>query len=40
MKEGIDWIMYIGYLNHFFLQEIVDFDYLEGGSTVNALEII
>lgn len=40
MKEGIDWVIYINYLNQFFLQSMVDFDYLEGGSTVGALEII
>lgn len=40
MKEGIDWVIYINYLNQFFLQSMVDFDYLERGSTVGSLEII
>lgn len=43
MKHGITYIEYVDFLNHLFLQQLVDFDYYENadnGSTAGALEII
>jgi len=43
MKHGMTYVEYIEYLNHLFLQQLVDFDYYENansGSTYGALEIV
>jgi hypothetical protein len=41
MKDGWDYCDYINYINHFFLQELVDFDYLVNNkSSADALTVI
>jgi hypothetical protein len=41
MKEGWTLMEYIDYVNHFFLQHLLDFDYLDANkSTANALTVI
>lgn len=43
MKEGWTLTEYIDYVNHLFLQRLVDFDYYENadkGSTADALTVI
>jgi hypothetical protein len=41
MKDGWDYCDYINYINHFFLQELVDFDYLVSNkSSADALTVI
>ena len=43
MKDGITFVEYIDFLNHLFLQRLVDFDYYENadnGSTADALTVI
>jgi hypothetical protein len=41
MKDGWDYSDYINYINHFFLQELVDFDYLVNNkSSADALTVI
>lgn len=41
MKEGWTLMEYIEYVNHFFLQHLTDFAYLEGNnSTADALTVI
>lgn len=43
MKYGITYVEYIEYLNHLFLQQLVDFDYYENantGSTADAFTVI
>jgi hypothetical protein len=41
MKEGWTLMEYIDYVNHFFLQHLTDFDYLNRkNSTADALTVI
>ena len=40
MKDGWTLFEYIEFLNHFFILSMQDYDYMDGGSTPNALDII
>ena len=43
MKDGITYLEYINFLNHLFMQQLVDFDYYENannGSTQDAFTVI
>lgn len=43
MKAGMTYPEYINFINHLFMQRLVDFDYYENadcGSTHNAMEIL
>ena len=40
MKEGMDMLEYVNFLNHLFVQQLVDFGYYENGSTADALTVI
>lgn len=43
MKTGMTYFEYIDFINHLFMQQLVDFDYYENadcGSTCDALEIL